>query len=258
MTYVTYESRDGIGYLMLNRPEILNAISDDVIVELRDRLFEFDDDPEAQVGILHGAGRAFSSGADVRQRQLRPIEELKRLGGPQGRNAHLQDLLFRFTNWKPLISAVHGYVLGAGLHVAFQCELIVAAENTQFQITEIRRGVDGTAFWAMLMQRGCGSLANDVALTGRYWDAAEGLAKGAVDRMAPEGEHLKVAEELAREIMSNPPLAVRAVVEARRRRLEEVEMHARAMGPRGLHLTEDFRESASAFIEKRTPVFHGR
>lgn len=258
MSYVDYEAREGIGYVTLNRPEVLNALSDDVIVELRERLFQLDDDADAQIGILSGAGRAFSSGADVRQRQLRPRAELKRLGGPQGRNAHLQDLIFRFTNWKPLIAAVHGYVMGAGLHIAFQCELIVAAVGTQFQITEIRRGVDGTAFWAMLVERGCGSFANDVALTGRFWDSEEGLSRGAVDRIASEGQHVYKAEELAHEIMSNPPLAVRAVVEARRRGLEEVEMRARAIGPRGLHLTEDFQESASAFIEKRSPVFHGQ
>ena len=76
--------------------------------------------------------------------------------------------------------------------------------------------------------------------------------------MCEAGEHVKVAEELAREILQNPPLAVRAVVAARRSMLHEIDVKAYAVGPRGLHLTEDFHESAAAFLEKRKPAYRGR
>jgi enoyl-CoA hydratase/carnithine racemase len=257
MAHVMYEQRDGIGYVTLNRPEILNALADDTIVELRQALYALDEDDNAQVGILSGNGRAFCSGADVRQRQLRSREEMLRLGGAQGRDSYLQDLLWRFANWKPLIASIHGYCLGGGLRVALQCELIVASKDTQFQVTEVSRGVDGTGFWMLLNNRGAGAFASDVCLTGRFWDAEEGLRNGVINRVAPEGKHLEVAEELARQIIANPPLAVRAVVEARRGAIEEVELRAKLSRPRTLHLTDDFHESALAFIEKREPVFSG-
>ncbi len=126
---VGYEERDGIGYVTLNRPEVLNALNDDLIKRLREVLYELDDDANALVGIISGSGRAFCSGADIKQRQLRPKEELARLGSPQGRGAHIEDLFQRFTNWKPIIAAVHGYAIGGGLHMALMCEMIVAAEG---------------------------------------------------------------------------------------------------------------------------------
>ena len=109
---VEYACSDRVATLTLNRPEKLNAFNDDLVVALQDALRRFDADPEAQVAIIHGRGRAFSSGADVQQRQLRKREEFERLGGPQGFGAHSGDLLTKSVNWKPVIAAPHGYVLG--------------------------------------------------------------------------------------------------------------------------------------------------
>ena len=256
--YVDYNQRDGIGYITLNRPEVLNALNDDVIKQLREALFDFDDDTDAQVGILSGSGRAFCSGADIKQRQMRPVEELARLGSPQGRGAHIEDLLQRFANWKPIICAVQGYAVGAGYHIAIMCEMIVAAEGAQFQIPEIPRGLWVANFWKLLSQRANGGFATDVCLTGRFFSAEEAYRHGAVDRLVPEGTHISAAEELARTLMKNPPLAVREAVQIRRLALEELELWSRLARRRDLHLTEDFRESASAFAEKRTPEFRGR
>jgi enoyl-CoA hydratase/carnithine racemase len=136
--------------------------------------------------------------------------------------------------------------------------MIVAEEGCKFQIPEVRRGLWITNFWHILSQRSGGGFATDVCLTGRFWTAEEGLQRGAVDRLAARGEHLKVAEELAQAIMVNPPLAVREGVQIRRGALEELELKARLTRHRDLHLTEDFRESATAFAEKRAPVFRGR
>ncbi len=256
--YVDYTQRDGIGYITLNRPNVLNALNDDVIKQLREALFALDDDDDAQVGIMSGAGRAFCSGADIKQRQMRPVEELAKLGSPQGRGAHIEDLLQRFANWKPVIAAVHGYAVGAGLHIAIMCEMIVAAKGTQFQIPEIPRGLWVANFWKLMSHRTNGGFATDVCLTGRFFSAEEAYKHGAVDRLVPEGKHVEAAEELARQLMVNPPLAVREAVQIRRLALEELELWSRIARRRDLHLTEDFRESASAFAEKRKPVFKGR
>jgi enoyl-CoA hydratase/carnithine racemase len=255
---VTYEQRGGIGYVTLNRPEVLNALNDDLIKQLREALFELDDDDDAQVGIISGSGRAFCAGADIKQRQMRPVEELARLGSPQGRGAHIEDLLQRFANWKPIIAAVHGYVVGAGYHIAIMCEMIVADPETKFQIPEIPRGLWVANFWKLLSHRTGGGFATDVCLTGRFFTADEGYRHGAVDRLAPSGTHIEAAEELARTLMANPPLAVREAVQIRRLAMEELELWSRVARRRDLHLTEDFRESAAAFAEKRKPEFHGR
>jgi enoyl-CoA hydratase/carnithine racemase len=259
MALIDYREANGIAYITFNRPEKLNALTDDMIVDLKQVLYRFDDSPDAMVAILSGNGRAFCSGADVRQRQLRSHEEMIRLGSPQGRGSHLDELMYRFVNYKPIITAVHGYVLGAGLYIAMLSEFIVAAEGTRFQVTETGRGWSATNFTALLSQRATGGFTDEVMLTGRFWDAEEAYRNNAINRLAPHGKHLEVAERLALdEIMPNPPLAVRAIVEDRRGRLEQLELQARRTQNTRLHLTEDYHESALAFAEKRKPTFHGR
>jgi enoyl-CoA hydratase/carnithine racemase len=255
---VGYEQRDGIAYITLNRPEVLNALNDDLLKALRDTMFDFDADDDALIAILSGAGTSFCSGADIKQRQLRPPEELKKLGSPQGRGAHIEEIMQGFSNWKPVIAAVHGYAVGGGLHIALMCDMIVAEEGAQFNIPELRRGLWVANFWYLLSHRTGGGFASDVCLTGRFWTAEEGFQRGSVDRLAKPGERIAVAEELARGIMSQPPLAVREAVEIRRGAMQELELKSRLQRHRALHLTEDFRESATAFAEKRPPVFRGR
>jgi len=255
---VEYRREDAIAHIALNRPEKLNAFSDDMSKALAQALYRFCDDEEAMVGIVSGNGRAFCSGADVKQRQLRSEEEMKRLGGPAGREGDIRPPFFKPPVAKPLVAAVHGYVLGAGLRIQLYCDLTVAAKGTKFQVTEVVRGINGVPFWMMLAQRGAGAFADDVCMTGRMWLAEEAMQHGLVNRLAEPGEHIAEAEKLAREVLQNPPLAVRAIVETRRSALEEIDVKAYALRPRNLHLTEDFRESARAFVEKRKPVYKGR
>src|SRR5947207_5198634 len=106
---VDYACEDHVATLTLNRPDKLNAFNDELVVALNDALRRFDADAEAHVAILCGRGRAFSSGADVHQRQLRKREEFERLGGPQGLGAPSGDLLTKSVYWKPVIAAPHGY-----------------------------------------------------------------------------------------------------------------------------------------------------
>lgn len=251
---VRYERRGRIAFLTLNRPEKLNAFSDASVAALRAALARFDTDDDVWVAVLHGAGRAFSSGADVHERQLRDRSELRAMASTSGR-APTHDLLYQgFVNWKPIVAAPHGYAYGLGLGLALRCELVVADADTRFQATEIPRGLYAGHYWSLVQHR-CGStFADDIFMTGRSFDAREGAARGVVTAAVEDGRHLDVAVEYAERILRNPPLGVRAMVRARRWHLERHESaHSTLSEAWKLHLTDDFRESALAFAEKRAP-----
>ncbi len=250
--FIRYECSDRIATITFNRPAKLNAFNDAMVMRLAAVLHEFDIDPQADVAVLRGEGRAFCSGADVHQRQLRTDEELKKHGGSQGWGAHAADLLTRAINWKPVIAAPHGYAVGLGLGMVLESELVVAEEGTRFQVTETSRGLAGSRYWALLHFRGARSFATEATITGRFFTAEEALAAGIVDRVAPKGQHLEQAYELARQVAANPPLSVRATVRTRRWYMDQAEREAYLQTtPLKLHLTEDFKESARAFAEKR-------
>src|SRR2546425_7309112 len=220
MSYDTilYEKKGKIAHITLNRPQILNAYNDTMGDELLQAHREFDQDDDLHVLILSGAGRAFCSGADVKQRQLRPRDELKRLGGPAGGIKPAGGLLGlgQTVNWKPVIAAVHGYVLGAGFGLAMAADLIVAAAGTQFQIREVQRGLAGAQHWATTWFWGGGRFATEIALAGRYFSAEGADQFGIVNRVVPQGPVLAAAGRLARDILSDPAVAVRAHVRASR------------------------------------------
>ena len=257
---VLYGCADKVATITLNRPDKLNAVSDEVVAQLADALRRFDLDPEAEVAILNGRGRAFSSGADVRQRQLRSRAEFEKLGGPQGWGTNSADLLSRSVNWKPVIAAVHGHVLGLALGLTLECDLIVAAAGTRFQLTETSRGLGASRYWALFQYRAAGAFGDEVAMTGRFFTAEEAFDARLINRVAPEGQHIEVAKELARQVAKNPPLSVRTTVRTRRWYLQRLVREAQFIAePFRLYLTEDFQEAARAFTEKRPAgPFKGR
>lgn len=257
---VEYERTGGVVVLRLNRPEKLNAFSDEMVVALGDALRRFDADGDANVGVLCGKGRAFSSGADVNQRQLRPREELERMGGPQAHGARAGDLFTHSVNWKPVITAVHGYVLGLAVGLMLDSDLTVAEAGTQMQITEVSRGLGGARYWATMQFANAAAFGTELALTGRYFTAEEAFEHGLINRVAEPGATLDVALELAHQVDSNPPLSVRSAVRTRRwklkRIMEEADMQQSSLK---LYLSEDFNEAARARADRRDPnPFQGR
>jgi enoyl-CoA hydratase/carnithine racemase len=258
--FVEYACADQVATITLNRPDKLNAVSDEVVRQMAEAFRRFDLDPEAEVAILNGRGRAFCSGADVRQRQLRSREEFEKLGGPQGWGTNSADLLTHAVNWKPVICAVHGYVLGLGLGLMLESDLIVAAEGTKMQLTETPRGLGASRYWALFQYRAAAAFGDEIALTGRFFTAEEAFEAGIINRLAPEGKHLEVARELALQVAKNPPLSIRTTVRTRRWYMERLTREAQFIAaPFRLYLTEDFQEAARAFAEKRPPGrFKGR
>ena len=137
MSLVEYTREGQIGYITLNRPEKLNAISDEMSLALCDALYAFYDDEEAMIAILSGNGRAFCSGADVKQRQLRPKEELKKLGGPSAREGNIRHPFFKPPHAKPIIAAMHSdAIASACIHPVVR--MMTAATMTPMIISPVR------------------------------------------------------------------------------------------------------------------------
>jgi enoyl-CoA hydratase/carnithine racemase len=243
---VLYERKEHIARIRLNRPEKLNAFSNELVEELRDAFFQFDDDESAWVAVLSGEGRAFCSGADVTKR-MGAVPRTS--GGPV--------LLSRFKHYKPVITAVHGYAYGGGLRLVLHSELSVADATARFQLTEVPRGFDASPLWAELRERGFGSFADYLAVTGNACGAEEAAAHGLITKAVPVGEHIEAAYKLAEQVLRNPPLAVRALVKARRSRLQVLESKLNSTRQESLTATNDFRESVAAWKEKRAPKFTG-
>jgi enoyl-CoA hydratase/carnithine racemase len=252
---VQYGCAERVATITLNRPDKLNAMSDELMAQLSQCVQRFDHDADADVAIICGNGRAFSAGADVQQGQMKTREDMERSRDPMGIGSPLGDLLTRSTHWKPVVCAVHGYALGMALGLVLQCDLIVAEAETRFQVTETSRGLGGYRHWALFQARQAGTFGDEVSLTGRMFTAEEAFAAGLITRVAPKGEALAAARELALVMARNPPLSVRETVRVRRwhmsRFVQDVAFQTQHLR---LELTEDFAEAVKAFAEKRPPA----
>jgi enoyl-CoA hydratase/carnithine racemase len=259
MSYVKYEVKDRLLHLTLDAPDRLNAWGDEDVIELREALCRFDLDDDAWVAVLSGSGRAFHAGANMKKRHARSAEDERRLAGAKPPNARNADLLRGFVNWKPVIAAVHGYALGGGFNLAMNCDMVVAAESTKFGLYEVRRGIRGGHGLALLRSiKGAGGLADEIALTDRLFTAEEALRAGVISRIADDGHHVDVADEVAAQCLELPPLAVRSNVRLRRFQINRIADEFEVMTTSvQLHQTNDYRESAAAFKEKRKPDFTG-
>ena len=253
---MTYERKGRVAYIMFNRPQALNAVNRQFEDDLHEALLEFDTDEEAWVGIIHGAGRAFCAGADIKQRfvEMTPQESARRERGPNP-----EGYLGRSINWKPVIAAVHGYALGAGIVIAAECDMIVASEDARFGITETRRGLAGGRIWAKVNAFMPSKIASEMVITGEPVEAAELYRLGLINRLVPNGFHLTVAEALAEKVLKTPPLSARVGVKLTRRQWVQAGADADMQTlPLKLHMSEDFKEASRSFVEKRSPEYKAR
>jgi enoyl-CoA hydratase/carnithine racemase len=220
---VGYEVRNQIAYISFERREKHNAFRDEDLRALSAALRRLDADDTAEIGILFGQGKSFSSGGDVDARLQRSMDEGSTAGRSTEREAFLE-----CDHWKPVIAAVHGYCLGHALATALLCDHLVAARTARFQVTETRIGL---AMPGLVPQLGTPAFAYDVSMTGRMFTAEEAMDGGMLTRLAEDGEHVECAEGLARQVLENPQVAVRSLVQVRRAMLVDAAARFAAVAP---------------------------
>ncbi len=202
---IIYQKKEGIGYVTLNRPQRLNAYN----IRMRDELYEvlgaIKDDPEVRAAIFQGAGdKAFCAGADLSEFLTAPSPVIAR----QVRwERDVWGLFLSIT--KPLIAALHGYVLGSGIEIALCCDIRIASEDTQFGLPEVGLGIIPAAGGSQTLPRTIGKAkALEILLTGRLVNAEKARRLKLVNRVVPRASLLPEAERIARKIISCSPLAV--------------------------------------------------
>jgi len=214
---IIYEKQNDIGYVTLNRPQALNAYN----LQMRDELYQvlgaIKDDPEVKVAIFRGAGeRAFCAGADLTEFLTAPSPVIARQARWE------RDVWGRFLSIaKPLIAAVHGYVLGSGIEIALCCDIRLASEDAQFGLPEVGLGIIPAAGGSQTLPRAIGrTKALEILLTGRWIKAEEACQLKLVNQVVPRADLLPAAERLANKIKSYNPTAVDYVKQAITRGLD--------------------------------------
>lgn len=199
---VLIEQDGPVTIITINRPHVRNAVDNETAAAITKAFRSFDADPEARVAILTGAGGTFCSGADLKA--LAQGEDYEPWAGHPDGPCH--DLLS-----KPLIAAVAGFACAGGLGLALRCDLRVAEEGATFAVLSRRWGVPMSDGTTVQLPRIVGlGRALDMMLTARHVSAAEAVAMGLADRLAPAGKALEVAKELAAQIAAFPQIAMRS------------------------------------------------
>ncbi|MBS7250330.1 MAG: enoyl-CoA hydratase [Candidatus Freyarchaeota archaeon] len=260
---VLYEKRGGVAVITLNRPEKLNALNSQMNRDLKYALKEARDDPEVRVIVLTGAGRGFCSGADISDFAggvtLEDFRRMTEQGVVPETIITPYDLI---DVPKPIIAAVNGVAVGFGMNVLLNCDIIIASEAASFGEFFIRMGLIPDMNGSLLLPMLVGiHKAKELIFTGDRISAHEALRIGLVNRVVPPDELMPTAMELANRLAEGPPLALamskKLIHEGFRKIFDEMivkEVQYQAK----LYASEDHREAALAFLEKRKPVFRGK
>jgi enoyl-CoA hydratase len=250
---VLTERRERTLLITINRPDQRNAVNAAVARGIADALDELDADAYLSVGVLFGAGKGFCAGMDLKAFVAgeAPYADDRGFGGITQRAAA-----------KPLIAAVEGFAVAGGLEIALSCDLLVAARGAKLGIPEVKRSLVAAAGGLLRLPRVLPrNVAMELALTGDPIEAERGYELGLVNRLAEPGKALEAALELAEQVAVNGPLALAATKRILKESLEwpdseffkrQGEIAGPVMG------SEDAREGATAFAEKRAPVWKGR
>ena len=239
----------------LNRPLVRNALNLEVRVRLADEVTRFADDPEIRCLIVTGSDAAFAAGAD--------IAEMAEASAAEVMARNVQKYWRALSECpKPLIAAVEGYALGGGLELALCADIIVAGEGAKLGLPEVKVGIlpggGGTQKLARLVGAKRAML---LIMTGKMFSAAEALTMGVISEMAPTGQALPRAIEIAKEIAAMPPISIQQVKEIVNAGLNAPLDTALMLERKAFQLqfaTSDQKEGMRAFLEKRKPTFEGK
>lgn len=252
MTELLVEEQGRVMVLTMNRPQARNAMSLGMAREIAAALDEFDARPDLSVAVITGAGGTFCAGMDLKgfARGEIPIVGDRGFAG-----------LVRRPPVKPIIAAVEGYALAGGFEIVLACDLIVASDQAQFGLPEVKRGLTAAAGGLLRLQhRVPYHLAMELVLTGRMWPATEAAEVHLVSRLVPAGTALEAALDLAEAIAANAPLSLST---SKRVLVESVDWPLAEKFDRQeeyvdlVRKSADAKEGAAAFVEKRTPNWTG-
>jgi len=250
---VLIESSDGILTITINRPQAKNAMTLAAATQIAAALDDLDGHEDLHIGILTGAGGTFCAGMDLKGflRGERPSIPGRGFGGLTHRPPK-----------KPLIAAVEGYALAGGFELVLACDLVVASEAAKFGIPEVKRGLAAAAGGLVRLPRQLPyRIALELALTGDMFPARRAYEYGLINQLVPAGQALEEAQRLAKIIASNGPLSVAA---SKRVIVESQDWPSSEMWSKQASLTDhvftsqDAREGAAAFAEKRKPVWQSK
>lgn len=252
---VNEQHEAGIALVQLNRPKELNALSPQLMQELRDALQQLDRNDAVRVIIITGNEQAFAAGADIKQMADKSAIDML--------------LIDQFSTWdqirkvkKPIIAAVSGFALGGGCELAMMCDMIIASETARFGQPEIKIGVIPGAGGTQRLTKAVGKAkAMELVLTGRFIAAEEALSYGLVNKVVPVEMYLYEAVQLAREIVQMSPIAVQLAKEAVNRSFETHLDEGLSFERKNFYLTfasEDQKEGMKAFMERRKADFKGK
>jgi enoyl-CoA hydratase len=251
---VLSEIRGRVGLAKLNRPEALNALSYPLLIELMEVLAAFDREAAVGAMVITGSDRAFAAGADIKD--MAPSSPVSML-----LDDHISEYDHIRRIKKPVIAAVSGWCLGGGNELALSCDMIVASETARFGQPEINLGVIPGAGGTQRLTRAIGKvLAMEMILNNRVLTADEAYRLGLINRVVPIERYLEEALNLAEEIASRAPIAVRLAKEAVNNAFETSLTDGMADERRSFYFlfsTQDQKEGMTAFIEKRKPEWKG-
>ncbi len=255
---VLYEKRDRVVLITLNRPEALNAINRQLKSEFAGALWKFEEDDDARVAVITGAGRAFCAGRDLKERADDNAAGVVASAGDS--MSKDQPYLWARQTWKPLIAAVNGYALAGGWSIAQMCDLRLAAEEARLGITESHVGLF-PPFAVTLTQLIPVAAVMELVLTAEPVTAQRAQEMGFINRVVPGDRLMEETMALAERIAANAPISLSYFKELAYRGLDMSTQAISALTFQmydRLLLSEDAKEGPRAFAEKREPQWKGR